>query len=130
MRQTPILLVFLAAALLDSCCGTSDLDARYQPIGPAVMQANRLLMLDFPDGPPPGYTGEQYKTLLKEEYPPLYEKIEPFTVEVIKTGSRFLVKVFDKNTMVLMDAACTESRLDCWVYKNECDPDSFAVSCP
>ena len=106
-----------------------DLDARYQLIGPAVLSANNLLMVQYPQGPPENYSGEDYKNLLKSDYRPMYQKLQPYRVVIQKLGDKFKVHVFDGNTLVLTDWSCTEGRIDCWSYNKQYLADTMKIKC-
>ncbi len=112
-----------------SCCTIERPDDKYQPVGTAVLTANNLLSVKYPQGLPENYPGEDYKNLLKENYQPMYERLKPYRVLIQKITDKFKVSVFDRNTPVLTDWSCTEGRIDCWTYNKECIPDTLAVEC-
>jgi hypothetical protein len=122
-------LFFLSVIVAACCCTKTDLNERYQPLGMAVLTANNLLMVQYPQGPPENYQGENYKNLLKENYRPMYERLQPYRVVIQKMADRFKVSVFDGNTLVLTDWSCTEGRIDCWSYEKQCMPDTLNVRC-
>jgi hypothetical protein len=111
------------------CCSKADLDQKYQPLGPAVLMANNQLMVQYPQGPPDNYSGDDYKNLLKGNYQKSYERLQPYRVTILKMVNKFKVSVFDGSTLVLTDWSCTEGKIDCWSYKKECLPDTMHIQC-
>jgi hypothetical protein len=102
---------------------------KYQPLGTAVLAANDQLMVQFPQGPPDNYSGEDYKNLLKENYQPSYERLQAYRVTVQKLADKFKVSVFDGDLLILTDWSCTYGKIDCWSYKKECLPDTMHIQC-
>jgi len=127
MNVIIILLLFFA---LVSC---SDLqvraDEKYQPLGPAVLAANGLLLIDHPNDCPEDMSGDDYKGLLKEDYRPMYDRLVPYTVRIASRGGNCTVSVFDGQQLIVTDWLCTEGRIDCWSYNGECDPGKTTVTC-
>lgn len=117
--------IFVMLCGSDSC----NKDDQYQPIGTAVIQASSLLMVQYHQGLPDNYTGEDYKNLLKENYKPMFENIRPYRATIQKKDNRFIVQVYDGNLLILTDWGCTEGRIDCWSYNGECKPDTLHVQC-
>jgi hypothetical protein len=130
MKQNKILILsclFVISALL--CSLSCNRDEQYQPVGTAVLQASSLLIVKYPQGIPDNYAGEDYKNLLKENYKTLYERIKPYNAVVKKKDNRFIIQVYDGNLLILTDWGCTEGRIDCWNYNNECNPDTLHIQC-
>jgi hypothetical protein len=126
LRQTISLLLTL---LLSACCSQHIRDQNYQPLGTAVLTANNLLMVKYPEGPPDDYSSDDYKNLLKEDYQVMYDRLQPYQVKVERQRTNFIVDLYDKGFLILKDASCTETMIDCWVYKQQCDPSTFKVPC-
>jgi hypothetical protein len=105
-------------------------DDKYQPLGEAVITANRLLMLDYPQGIPKNFSSDDYKHLLKEDNKSMYEILQPYRVEVQKKDKNFITRVYDGNILVLVDWSCTEIKIDCWTYDGKCNPDTMHIRCP
>ena len=122
-------LIILSSLLGFYGCPNDDPDLKYQPLGPAVLAANNKLMVLYPQGPPDNYSGEDYKNLLKGSNQTSYDRLQPYRVTVQKLANKFKVSVFDGSTLVLTDWSCTEGKIDCWSYKNECLPDTMHVQC-
>jgi hypothetical protein len=113
-----------------SCCSTlCKRDDQYQPIGTAVLQASSLLIVQYPEGIPDNYPGEDYKNLLKDNYKSMYENIQPYRATIQKKDNRFIVQVYDGNLLILTDWGCTEGRIDCWSYNSECKAETLHVQC-
>lgn len=123
--------VFFVFILFITSCSSlqTNLDSKYQPLGMVVMTANGLLMAKYPQTIPENVSQEEYKTLLKNGYLPLYEKLLPFGVDIKKGNKSFIVSVFDGTALILTDWSCTETRIDCWNYNNKCNPDTLKVIC-
>ena len=125
-----ILRLFLLALFIFSCSSfRPNLDDRYQPLGTAVLAANDLLMVKYPQGPPENIHEDEYKGLLKEDYKPMYVRLLPYLVQIEKMDNYFIVSVFDGKKLILTDWSCTEGRIDCWCYNRECNPDALKVEC-
>jgi hypothetical protein len=125
-----LLKMFLLSLLLCGYeCQPENLDLKYQPLGTVVLTANNLLMVQYHQGLPDNYSGEDYKNILKEKNQLMYQRLQPYRVTVQKLADKFKVSVFDGNTLVLTDWSCTEGKIDCWSYKNECLPDTMHVPC-
>lgn len=136
MKTHKSLFIVLLGAVLIVACSQCQIDTdtskdvkSYHKIGPAVTTANGLLMVGYPNGLNRPISGEEYKTLLEKEHSTLYERIEPYTVMVEPVRQLFVVKVYDGDKLILIDASCTEDRIDCWVLENQCTPESFSVPC-
>jgi hypothetical protein len=106
-----------------------DLNEKYQPLGTAVLTADNLLMVKYPQGPPENYSGDDFKNLLKSDYLSMYQRLQPYRVTIQKSGEKFKVSVFDGNTLVLTDWSCTEGRIDCWSYNKQCLADTMKIKC-
>jgi hypothetical protein len=105
------------------------MDDKYQPVGTAVMTANGLLLVKYPYGIPESYPENDYKNLLREDYKPMYEHLQPYRVKIQKVDGNFIARVYDGNLIILTDWSCTEGRIDCWSYNKECNPDTLHVLC-
>lgn len=123
------------AALLLLACSSSNInteldDAHYQPIGTAVLTANGFLIAAYPDGlTEPVDIAEYKRSLLEEGYQELYQALLPMSISIQPRGKHFIVKVLEDGAPVLYDVSCTESRLDCWLYRGQCSPDTLVVPC-
>jgi len=107
----------------------SSLSEEYQPLGTAVLTANGILMSEYPEIKPEYINQNDYKNLLKEEYDILYQRLLPFEVQIKKSENNYIIKVYDGNLLILSDWLCTENRIDCWSYNQECDPDTIDIKC-
>ena len=107
----------------------SSLSEEYQPLGTAVLTANGILMTEYPVNKPEYINQNDYKNLLKEDYDILYQRLLPFEVQIKKSNNNYIVKVFDENLLILTDWLCTENRIDCWSYNQECNPDTIEIKC-
>jgi hypothetical protein len=101
----------------------------YQAVGPAVLQANRLLLVLQSHGQPGGYSEKEYKNLLYEDYKPMYDRLQPYRIQIQKIDSNFIVQVYDYDLLILTDCSRTGNRIECWNYKDPCDPDSVKARC-
>ena len=128
MKIRICVLFILAVSAFGCCCAEGSVDD-YQSIGPAVLQANRMLLVQYPGGLPAGFTENNYKNILQVDYQPMYERIKPYSVQIQKTGSNFLVQVYDCDLLILTDCSLTENRIECWNYKAECNADSVKAHC-
>ena len=123
-------IIYLLLPLLLSACSSHIVqDQNYQPLGTAVLTANNLLMVKYPEGPPDNYSADEYKNLLKEDYQIMYDRLQPYQIKVERQRTNFIVDIYDKGQLILKDASCTETRIDCWVYKRQCNPSTFNVPC-
>jgi len=123
------MLLFLAL-LLSSCSSIqTSIDEKYQPLGTAVLAANDLFIVKYYSDNPVSVSGTEYKELLKESYIPMYERLAPYIIQIEKKANTFIVFVYDDELLILKDWLCTEGRIDCWCYNEECDPDEFDVEC-
>ena len=129
MKMYICTLIIISFFVFGCSCSKVDDGLKYQPLGTAVLTANNLLMVQYPQGPPDNYSGEEYKNLLKENYQPQYQSLQPYRVILQKLANKFKVSVFDGSTLVLTDWSCTEGKIDCWSYKNECIPDTMHIQC-
>ena len=130
MKQVFILSFLLISFLTISCSVIkSSISEEYQPLGTAVLTANGLLMVEYPENKPEYINQNDYKLLLKEDYKILYEKLLPYEVQVKKSENNYIVSVFDGNKLILTDWLCTEGRIDCWSFNQECNPDTIQIKC-
>jgi hypothetical protein len=129
--KTSINITFLLVSLLIGacCCSKVNHDEEYQPLGTLVLTANGLLTVQYPQGIPDNYNGEDYKKLLQEDYKRMYERLLPYKVQIKKIEKNFCVQIYDGKCLILTDWSCTASRIDCWSYNNECNPDTVKVQC-
>ncbi|MBE0645518.1 MAG: hypothetical protein IH600_15660 [Bacteroidetes bacterium] len=127
----PILLAIVLFTGCSICDATKEWDDdHYQNIGTAVMTANDFLIADYPDGLPDSVDVEAYKQSLQDEgYYEKYQLLEPLDVRITPSGRHFIVEVREYGTLILRDASCTETYLDCWTYRGQCDPDTLRVPC-
>jgi len=123
-------LLFACAALFAACSHCTIESASYQRTGPAVLTANGILLTQQPHGLQRSISGEEYKDLLKDDHPSMYSELEPYRIAVSPDPEGFIVKVYDGDKLIMLDAACTEDRIDCWVYRGECTESSFSAPCP
>ena len=118
--------IFLLSLFLYSC---STIDEKYQPLGTAVLAANDLLVVKYPQERPEYIQENEYKELLKENYKPMYDKLLPYFVQIKRTNNNYIVRVYDGKILILTDWLCTERYLDCWSYNGECNPETLKVEC-
>ena len=125
------ILFFLFVSFFSISCSIiqPSISEKYQPLGVAVLTANGLLMVEYPENKPENINPNDYKNLLKEDYNILYERLLPFKVQIKKLDNNYIVKVYDRNLLVLTDWLCTEGRIDCWGYNHECNPDTIKNIC-
>lgn len=115
---------------MSSCCYVKiNQDEKYQPLGTAVLAANDLLLVKYSQGQSEYIQGDDYKELLKENYTPMYDRLLPYIVQIKRINNNFIVSVFDDQKLILTDWLCTEGRIDCWSYNEECNPDKLKVKC-
>jgi hypothetical protein len=128
MTRNPVLLL-LPILLLSACSTLLEEGHNYQPLGTAVLTANDLLIAEYPEGPPANFSSDDYKDLLKKDYHVMYDRLQPYQIKVEHRGNNFIVDLYDSGRLIMKDASCSETRIDCWVYKQECDPTTFHVPC-
>lgn len=121
--------ILLALFMYSSCYIQPIIDEKYQPLGTAVLTANGLLMVVYPEDRPDHINQNEYKILLKEDYELMYERLLPYLVQIKKVDNNFIVSVFDGDLLILTDWLCTEGRIDCWNYNAECNPDTIEINC-
>jgi hypothetical protein len=120
----------LSVIVLFSCSGLQvKPDEKYQPLGPAVLAANGLLLIEHPHDCPEDMSGDDYKGFLKEDYSPMYDRLLPYSVRIQTKDGDCIVTVFDGQKLIFTDWLCTEGRIDCWSYNGECNPDTARVTC-
>jgi hypothetical protein len=124
--------LLLVALCLSSCTIIClNPDEKYQPLGTAVLTANGLLLVKYPQDRPESIQENEYKDLLKEDYKIIYNRLLPYLVQIKKDklSNNFIVSVFDGQKLILTDWLCTEGRIDCWSYNGECYPDKIQINC-
>jgi hypothetical protein len=124
-----IFVIFLITLCFSSCSNSQVMDEKYQPLGAAVLAANRLVSVKYPHGLTEEISKEKYLSFLSDEFKSKYDLLEPYYIQVNKMNDWFIVQVFDGNKLILTDYACTESRIDCWCYNGECNPDTLNINC-
>lgn len=126
-----IFISFLLVSFFTISCSIikPSLSEEYQPLGTAVLTANGILMTEYSEDKPEYINQNDYKNLLKEDYDILYQRLLPFDVQIKKLENNYIVKVFDGNLLILTDWLCTENRIDCWSYDQECDPEKLVIEC-
>ena len=130
MKIEKLVLPLVVFALLVSCCSNGQReDEDYHPLGTAILIANRQVIAEYPTGLTEDLTKEKYLSFLKEDYSNMYNILESYDITITKSDTRFIVKLFDEDELILVDYACTESSIDCWCYNGECDPDTLTVDC-
>lgn len=130
MKRSIIICVLFISFFIISCSVIKpSLSEEYQPLGTAVLTANGILMTEYPENKPEYINQSDYKNLLKEDYDILYQRLLPFDVQIKKSNNNYIVKVFDGNLLILTDWLCTENRIDCWSYNEECNPDTIEIKC-
>jgi hypothetical protein len=131
MRTYFSITTFLLSVFVLFSCSTFQVnpDEKYQPLGPAVLAANGLLLIEYPHTCPEDMSGDDYKGLLKEGYSPMYDRLLPYSVRIQSRDGNCTVSVFDGQKLILTDWLCTEGRIDCWSYNSECNPDTIKITC-
>jgi hypothetical protein len=114
---------------LYSChCLSGDLALKYDPIGPAVLEATQFLIAEHPEGPPVGFMGEDYKSLLlKYSSARSYSLLKPYNIQIEITGKDFIVHVYEGSQRILIDMSTTPGRIDYWCYKGECNKNGWLL---
>ena len=129
-RHTKVAVLFILILLFPSCSiFRENLDEKYQPLATPILSANGLLIVQFPEGLTSTVSGDDYKLLLKDGYENLYEIVLPYEVIVEPDEKYFKVSVFDGETLILTDWSCTENRIDCWSYNDDCQPENLQIEC-
>jgi len=124
MRKKALWIVGWSLLIVSCRCITPVLALRYDPIGPAVLEATRQLSAEFPDGPPAEVTGEMYMSLLKNNhYDNFYSVLKSYQVKITIIEKAFIVHVYQGRSRILIDWSETEGMIDCWCYKGECKDD-------
>jgi hypothetical protein len=119
-----ILLVFILVSCRCVTLSPTSAELLYNPLGTSVLQATKLVILEYPDGLPDGFPGEKYKELLqKYNYPHLFSVLSPYLVQIKKLEKGFVVRIYDDRVRILTDWSETRTRIDCWCYKGECKND-------
>jgi hypothetical protein len=130
MKHRIIISFLFISFFIISCSAIKpSLSEVYQPLGTAVLTANGLLMVEYPEIKPEYINQNDYKNLLKEDYDILYQRLLPFEVQIKKSENNYIIKVFECNLLILTDWLCTENKIDCWSYNQECNPDTLIVNC-
>lgn len=125
-----IISIFLLSTFIYSCSFMLlSADEKYQPLGGAVIQANRLLLVNYSSIQLKNIQGDEYKNLLKEDYKLMYDRLLPYSVQLNFVDNNWTVRVSDGQKIILTDWLCTKGYIDCWSYNGECSPDTLVVKC-
>ena len=101
--------LLLTIFLLSSCALSLENQKKdYGVLESAVMFSSDKVIGEYGDVIPQDFNGQQFLNLVRNRIPDdYYSALKKYNIEVDPRGAYYLLKVFDKQALILFDYSCT-----------------------